>query len=60
MGAARSDLSWVNILRDPDAAQYVAGFHDGDEVVPTVVTGTGELIPGTTDAVKAQLAGRSH
>lgn len=51
-------MSWVNILRDPEAAQYVASVRGGDEEVPTVVTGAGEMIPGTAEAVRAQLAER--
>ncbi len=49
-------MSWVNILRDSEAAAFVAGHHNGDETVPTVVTGAGGMIEPTPAAVRAQLA----
>lgn len=30
-------VSWVNIWRDDDAAAFVAGLNDGNELTPTVV-----------------------
>ena len=53
----RDDLTWVNIARDPEAAEFVAGHHNGNEVVPTVVTGAGALLDPTPAAIEAQLAG---
>lgn len=49
-------MSWVNILNDDAAARFVASYHDGDETVPTVVTGTGEQLAPTPPAIKAKLA----
>lgn len=48
-------MSWVNILRDPDAAQFVASRHDGDENVPTAVTGMGETLEATVATIKAHV-----
>ena len=48
-------MSWVNISKDSEAAGYVADLHDGDEVVPTAVTGAGVVIEATPAAIKAHL-----
>lgn len=48
-------MSWVNILRDPDAAEFVAAHRDGNLEVPTVVTGAGDMIDATPDAIKAYI-----
>jgi glutaredoxin len=50
------EVTWVNIWQDAEAASYVAGHRDGNETVPTAVTGSGELLPSTAEAIKAQLA----
>ena len=55
LGRARHDVSWVNILEDTEAARFVASHHDGDETVPTAVTGAGEKIDPTPARIKAQL-----
>lgn len=55
LGSARHDVSWVNILKDPEAAEYVAALRDGEETVPTAVTGAGVMIDATPAAIKAQL-----
>ena len=55
LGSARHDVSWVNILRDPQAAAFVADLHDGEEIVPTAVTGTGVVLDASPAAIKAQL-----
>ena len=55
LGSARHDVSWVNILRDPEAAEFVAARRDGNEEVPTVVTGSGEMIEATAEAIRARL-----
>jgi hypothetical protein len=52
----RHDVSWVNIWRDDEAASFVAAYRDGNETVPTAVTGGGRLLPATAEAIKAQLA----
>lgn len=49
-------MSWVNIWQDEEAAAFVAGYRDGNETVPTAVTGSGNMIPATPAAVKAHLA----
>ena len=48
-------MSWVNILRDSEAAKFVTTYRDGDEEVPTAVTGAGEMIDATPEAIRAQL-----
>lgn len=55
LGGTRHDVLWVNILRDPEAAEFVANHHDGNQTVPTAVTGAGEMINATAAAIKAQL-----
>lgn len=52
-------MSWVNIWKDAEAAEFVAANRDGNETVPTVVTGSGTLLLPTADSVKAHLAARS-
>ena len=49
-------MSWVNIWRDAEAAAFVTTYRDGNETVPTAVTGDGEMIEATPAAIKAQLA----
>lgn len=56
LGRARHDVSWVNIVGDVEAANFVAGYHGGKETVPTAVTGSGEMIDATPAAIKAHLA----
>jgi len=56
LGGARNEVSWVNILRDPEAAKYVVARRGGNEEVPTVVTGAGDLIEPTPEAIKARLS----
>ena len=48
-------MSWVNILKDSEAAEFVASCHDGNHIVPTAVTGAGVMIDATSAAIKAQL-----
>jgi mycoredoxin len=55
LGRARHDVSWVNILKDTEAAKFVAGYRGGHEAVPTAVTGAGAMIDATPAAIKAQL-----
>jgi hypothetical protein len=55
LGSARHDVSWVNILNDPEAAEFVATYRDGNEAVPIAVTGAGEMIDATPAAIKVQL-----
>jgi glutaredoxin len=52
------DVSWVNIWQDPEAAAFVASQWDGNETVPTAVTGAGAMIPATADSIRTQLAAR--
>ena len=59
LGGARHDVSWVNILRDSEAAEFVAARRNGEETVPTAVTGAGEMIPATPEAIKTQLGAAS-
>ena len=56
LGGARDDVSWVNVLRDPEGADFVRTYHNGNRTVPTVVTGAGELIEASPAAITAQLA----
>jgi len=49
----------VNILRDPEAAEFVVARRNGNEEVPTVVTGAGDLIDATPEAIKAQLGAKN-
>ena len=48
-------MSWVNILKDSEAAEFVTSYRDGNATVPTAVTGAGEMIDATPAAIKAQL-----
>ena len=52
-------MSWVNIWRDPDAAAFVRSHRDGNETVPTAVTGGGTRIEADAATVKAHLAADS-
>ena len=60
LGRARHDVSWVNISRDSEAAEFVTTYRDGNETVPTAVTGAGEMIDATPAAIKAQLEAASQ
>lgn len=51
-------MSWVNIWKDEQAASFVAGRRDGNETVPTALTGSGELLPATAEAITAHLAAK--
>ncbi len=55
LGSARDDVTWVNIVDDAEAAEFVTTYRDGNETVPTAVTGSGEMIDPTPTAIKAQL-----
>ena len=55
LGSARHDVSWVNILKDSEAAAFVSTYRDGNKTVPTAVTGAGKMIDATPAAIKAQL-----
>jgi mycoredoxin len=55
LGSARHDVSWVDISKDAEAAEFVASHRDGEEIVPTAVTGAGEMIDATPGAIRAQL-----
>jgi DNA-binding transcriptional regulator of glucitol operon len=46
----------VNIWKDGDAAAFVTTYRDGNETVPTAVTGAGVMVEATPKAVKEQLA----
>lgn len=48
-------MTWVNIWQDPDAAAAVRRCRDGNETVPTAITGAGQLIPATAEAIKGHL-----
>lgn len=37
LGRLGRRATWVNIWQDPDAAAFVAGVNDGNQIVPTVV-----------------------
>lgn len=52
----RDAVTWVNVVRDPEAAAFVRSHRGGDMVTPTVVDGTGALVEPTADAVRARLA----
>ena len=56
LGSARRDVAWVNIFEDPEAAAFVGSIRGGHHVVPTVVSGAGELVDPTPAAIKGQLA----
>ncbi len=57
LGRTRDKVLWVNIVEDPEAAEFVASYHNGDQTVPTAITGAGEMIPATPRAIKAHLDG---
>lgn len=59
LGSARRDVAWVDISADSEAAAFVMTYRDGDETVPTAVTGAGKMIDATPEAIKAQLAAAS-
>lgn len=56
LGSARSDVTWINIWQDDDASAFVRTLRDGNETVPTPVTGEGKLLPMDAEAIKAYLA----
>lgn len=56
LGSARSQVAWVNIWQDPEAARFVASYRNGNETVPTAVTGAGELLDSDAGTIKAHLA----
>ncbi len=57
---ARHDVSWVNIWKDPDGAAFVASYRDGNETVPTAVTGSGAMVEAVPKVVKAHLAAKQN
>lgn len=59
LGATRHEVAWVNILRDPEAAAFVATHRNGNHTVPTAITGAGEMIDATPTAIRAQLEHRA-
>lgn len=59
LGSGRHDVSWVNISSDAEAAEFVTTQRDGNETVPTAVTGAGQMINATPAAIKAQLRAAS-
>ena len=54
--SARHDVSWVNIWKDPAAAKFVASYRDGNETVPTAVTGSGRMLDASAGVIRAHLA----
>ncbi|MGH1488873.1 MAG: hypothetical protein ACRBK7_05670 [Acidimicrobiales bacterium] len=58
LGSAKNDVSWVNIWQDTEAAAYVTTHRDGNETVPTAVTGAGRLLESDAKTIKAHLAAR--
>ncbi|MGB5759947.1 MAG: hypothetical protein WBM50_23745 [Acidimicrobiales bacterium] len=46
----------MNIWQDPEAARFVAGHRDGNETVPTAVTGAGVMVVAEPEAIKAHLS----
>ncbi|MEM8923494.1 MAG: hypothetical protein AAGD35_08305 [Actinomycetota bacterium] len=58
LGAQRSEITWVNIWQDPEAAAYVMTHRDGNQTVPTAVKGDGTMIDAEADTIKAHLADR--
>lgn len=56
LGRARNDVTWVNIWADADAARYVTGYRNGNETVPTAVTGSGTMIDANAAIIKEHLA----
>ena len=55
LGSARHEVTWVNILKDSEAAEFVATYRNGNQTVPTAVTGAGEMIDATPAAIKELL-----
>jgi len=49
-------VSWVNIWKDRDAAVFVTTYRDGNETVPTAVTGSGRMLDATPGVLKEHLA----
>lgn len=47
----RSRITWVNIWADDDAAAFVADLNGGDELTPTVVTGGGQRLDPSSEAL---------
>lgn len=59
LGPTSDDVTWVNIWADEAAADFVAGLHEGDEKVPTVVTGSGERLSPTPEAIRDHLSSQN-
>ena len=55
LGRARNDVAWVNIVEDPEAGEFVAAYRNGNQEVPTAITGAGEMIDANPAAIKAHL-----
>ncbi|WP_206537683.1 glutaredoxin family protein [Ilumatobacter nonamiensis] len=43
--AAREQVTWVNIWRDDEAAEFVMDLNDGNELTPTVIAGGRRVEP---------------
>ncbi|MEM9133468.1 MAG: NrdH-redoxin [Actinomycetota bacterium] len=56
LGSSKSKVTWVNIWQDPEAAAFVTTYRDGNETVPTAVTGSGTMLDADADTIKAHLA----
>lgn len=54
----RAQVTWVNVMADPEGARYIRQFHDGDMVTPTAVTGAGRQVSPTPESVTARVERR--
>ena len=55
LGRSNREVSWVNIHRDAEAAEFVAAHRNGNHTVPTAITGSGEMIDATPASINAYL-----
>ena len=46
----RNTPYWVNIWDEPEAAERLRGYNDGNETVPTLVTSAGHVVATDVDA----------
>lgn len=54
----RAQVTWVNVMADPEGARYIRQFHDGDMVTPTAVTGAGRQVSSTPESVTVRVERR--
>ena len=57
LGEQRIAYDWIDIHRDPEAAQYVRVKNEGKQIIPTIVFSDGSFLAEHSNAELAQKLG---